>query len=283
MKSCEKIRELFSEYIDGVLDKANTDLVEEHLSKCEACREELNKLIKMLEILKNLKKEDTPPNFLETLHERIRQRKALNTFLNKLLKNPNVKVPLVVCIMIIFIIAVFKTVNIYYLSKTVSEKEYELKDFKRHRFLSEEPAPQVSWEGGRKEKFLIKKEAVPLREKVAKEIEKEEINKYFLFKKTSKMYSLNIDTEDIKKAFKDLEEILQKLNIRIIYPSNVAFLDKKIEESDFFELTIDLSYKKFKSFIEEVKKSKIGKITLPQQIPLNQSFSLHILLKKSQK
>jgi len=33
MKDCEKIREFFSEYIDGVLDKANTDLVEEHLSK----------------------------------------------------------------------------------------------------------------------------------------------------------------------------------------------------------------------------------------------------------
>jgi len=81
MKDCEKIRELFSEYIDGVLDKANTDLVEEHLSKCEACREELNKLIKMLGVLKNLKKEDTPPDFLETLQERIRQRKALNTFL----------------------------------------------------------------------------------------------------------------------------------------------------------------------------------------------------------
>jgi len=283
MKDCEKIRELFSEYIDGVLDKANTDLVEEHLSKCEPCRKELNKLIKMLEILKNLKKEDTPPDFLETLQERIRQRKALNIFLNKLLKNPNVKVPLVVCIMIIFVIAVFKTVNIYYLSKTVSEKEYKLKDFRRHRFLSEEPAPQVTLEGGRKEKFLIKKEAVPPGEKVAKEIEKEGINKQFLFKRVSKMYSLNIETEDIKKAFKDLEEILQKLNIKITYSSKVAFLDKKVKESDFFELTINLSYEKFKSFIEELEKSKIGRITLPQQIPLNQPFSLHISLKKSQK
>ena len=283
MKDCRKIRELFSEYIDGVLDKENIDLVEEHLSKCEACRKELNKLVEMLKILKNLKKEETPPDFLETLHERIKRRESLNTFLNKLLKSPNVKVPLVVCIMIIFVIAVFKTVNIYYLSKTVSEKEYKLKDFKKHRSLSEEPAPQVSWEGGRKEKFLIKKEAVPLREKVAKEIEKEEINKQFLFKRISKMYSLNIESEDIKKAFKDLEEILQKLDIKIIYPSKVAFLDKKVRESDFFELTINLSYEKFKLFIEELKKSKIGKITFPQQVPLSQPFSLHISLKKSQK
>ena len=283
MKDCRKIRELFSEYIDGVLDKENIDLVEEHLSKCEACRKELNKLVEMLKILKNLKKEETPPDFLKTLHERIKRRKALNTFLNKLLKNPNVKVPLVVCIMIIFVIAVFKTVNIYYLSKTVSEKEYKLKDFIRHRSLSEEPAPQVSWEGGREEKFLIKKEAVPLRKEIARGAEKERINKQFFLKRISKKYSLNIETEDIKKAFKDLEEILQKLNIKIIYPSKVAFLDKKIEESDFFELTINLSYEKFKSFIEELEKSKIGKITFPQKIPLNQPFSLHILLKKSQK
>ena len=283
MKDCRKIRELFSEYIDGVLDKENIDLVEEHLSKCEACRKELNKLVEMLKILKNLKKEETPPDFLETLHERIKRRESLNAFLNKLLKSPNVKVPLVVCIMIIFVIAVFKTVNIYYLSKTVSEKEYKLKDFKKHRFLSEEPAPQVSWEGGRKEKFLIKKEAVPLRKEIARGAEKERINKQFLFERISKKYSLNIETEDVKKAFKDLEEILQKLNIKIIYPSNVAFLDKKIEKSDFFELTINLSYEKFKLFIEELKKSKIGKITFPQKIPLNQPFSLHILLKKSQK
>ena len=63
MKDCRKIRELFSEYIDGVLDKENIDLVEEHLSKCEACRKELNKLVEMLKILKNLKKEETPPDF----------------------------------------------------------------------------------------------------------------------------------------------------------------------------------------------------------------------------
>ena len=283
MKDCRKIRELFSEYIDGVLDKENIDLVEEHLSKCEACRKELNKLVEMLKILKNLRKEETPPDFLETLHERIKRRESLNAFLNKLLKSPNVKVPLVVCIMIIFVIAIFKTVNIYYLSKTVSEKEYKLKDFIRHRSLSEEPAPQVSWEGGREEKFLIKKEAVPLRKEIARGAEKERINKQFLFERISKKYSLNIETEDVKKAFKDLEEILQKLNIKIIYPSKVAFLDKKIEESDFFELTINLSYEKFKSFIEELEKSKIGKITFPQKIPLNQPFSLHILLKKSQK
>jgi len=283
MKDCRKIRELFSEYIDGVLDKENIDLVEEHLSKCEACRKELNKLVEMLKILKNLRKEETPPDFLETLHERIKRRDSLNAFLNKLLKSPNVKVPLVVCIMIIFVIAIFKTVNIYYLSKTVSEKEYKLKDFIRHRSLSEEPAPQVSWEGGREEKFLIKKEAVPLRKEIARGAEKERINKQFLFERISKKYSLNIETEDVKKAFKDLEEILQKLNIKIIYPSKVAFLDKKIEESDFFELTINLSYEKFKSFIEELEKSKIGKITFPQKIPLNQPFSLHILLKKSQK
>jgi len=283
MKDCRKIRELFSEYIDGVLDKENIDLVEEHLSKCEACRKELNKLVEMLKILKNLKKEETPPDFLETLHKRIKRRESLNAFLNKLLKSPNVKVPLVVCIMIIFVIAIFKTVNIYYLSKTVSEKEYKLKDFIKHRSLSEEPAPQVSWEGGREEKFLIKKEAVPLRKEIARGAEKERINKQFFLKRISKKYSLNIETEDIKKAFKDLEEILQKLNIKIIYPSKVAFLDKKIEESDFFELTINLSYEKFKSFIEELEKSKIGKITFPQKIPLNQPFSLHILLKKSQK
>ncbi len=274
MKDCRKIRELFSEYIDGVLDKENLNLVEEHLSKCEACRKELNKLIKMLEILKNLKKEDTPPDFLKTLHERIRRRKALNKFLNELLKNPNIRVPLAVCVMIIFVIAVFKTVNIYYLSKTVSEKEYKLKDFKKHRFFSEKLTYQAPWEGGRKGKILIEKETVPIGGKMIKGIKKEEINKQFLSKRISKMYSLNIESKDIKKAFKNLKEILQKLNIKIIYSS---------EESDFFELTVKLSYKKFKSLIEELKKSKIGKITLPQKVPLDQPFSLHILLKKSQK
>lgn len=72
MKSeCSHIRQLLSEYIDGVLDAAKMTAVREHLHICEACSREYEALNILTSKLGNFGLVEAPDNFLENFHSRI--------------------------------------------------------------------------------------------------------------------------------------------------------------------------------------------------------------------
>ena len=75
---CSQIKELLSEYMDGMLDKETADLVEKHLETCEDCREELASLRTISEELSSLESVEAPADFLNKLHERIVQRSLVS-------------------------------------------------------------------------------------------------------------------------------------------------------------------------------------------------------------
>ncbi|MDD4955988.1 MAG: zf-HC2 domain-containing protein [Candidatus Omnitrophica bacterium] len=102
MSSCKEIQEFFSQYLDGVLDEEKSRIVKEHISSCAICRQELEKLSKMSKLLGGLERKQPPPYFLKMLHERMKSRKSLDKFLEGLLKNPNVKVPVTLSIIVLF-------------------------------------------------------------------------------------------------------------------------------------------------------------------------------------
>ncbi|MBW2059589.1 MAG: zf-HC2 domain-containing protein [Deltaproteobacteria bacterium] len=91
---CERVRELLSEYIDGLLDQETRALVEEHLSSCEGCREELASLEALVEELGSLEPVRAPGDFLERLHERIEARFTLGKLIRVLFVPVRIKVPL---------------------------------------------------------------------------------------------------------------------------------------------------------------------------------------------
>ena len=134
MSECKKIKELLSEYLDAALDEENTLLVKEHLLQCQVCRKELDDLRKMSETLQNLEKTAAPQDFLDKLHTRIKDRKSIDSFLINLLKSPNLKVPVAVCLMILVVFAVLKSTDMFYPTKTVYK---ELKKELKYRVIRE--------------------------------------------------------------------------------------------------------------------------------------------------
>jgi len=69
---CNEIRELLSLYIDRMLDENQLKEVEEHLSTCDACKNEYNELKEMLDLLGQAEMVPVPDAF------GIRLKKALN-------------------------------------------------------------------------------------------------------------------------------------------------------------------------------------------------------------
>jgi hypothetical protein len=94
---CSRINELFSEYLDEVLDDSTRRTVEEHLAACGSCAEELSELRSCLAALGSLDTVTAPGDFLEQVRERI-EREEQTSFLGwlkaKLFFPLRVKIPL---------------------------------------------------------------------------------------------------------------------------------------------------------------------------------------------
>ncbi len=71
MNSCEKFQDMFDEYIDGTLSKADEVQLKEHLESCALCREELAFLEKMEEELHALPMAPLPDHFSSALREKL--------------------------------------------------------------------------------------------------------------------------------------------------------------------------------------------------------------------
>lgn len=68
---CNDIREMISEYIDGVLDADSTALLENHLAECEACRAELDETRAAVALLREVPDVEPPADLLDRIHSEI--------------------------------------------------------------------------------------------------------------------------------------------------------------------------------------------------------------------
>ncbi len=91
---CLKIRELLSDYMDGILDEEAKVKVEEHLLTCKGCQEELAFLKTLVEELGSLDSVDAPADFLENLHERMEKSSRFSRIMRKLFVPWRIKIPL---------------------------------------------------------------------------------------------------------------------------------------------------------------------------------------------
>lgn len=104
---CPTIKELLSEYIDGILDSQTRALVEEHLSTCEECRKELASLKAVVEELGSLESVEAPRDFLEKLHERMEPRFTFRKVMRMLFVPARIKVPLEAATVLAIAILIF--------------------------------------------------------------------------------------------------------------------------------------------------------------------------------
>ncbi len=111
---CLKIKGLLSEYIDNALDANSKKLVDEHLSMCKNCREELKSLKICVEELGSLEKVQAPEDFLQKLHERIQPRFNFKDIMRKAFVPMRIKLPLElagVTVTALLMIAIFNTMK----------------------------------------------------------------------------------------------------------------------------------------------------------------------------
>lgn len=77
---CRECQRLLQAYLDGDLDGAPFAAVEHHLERCPDCRAELDRLVKMRDLLKELREVEVPEGerdtFIEALMQRIEAERA---------------------------------------------------------------------------------------------------------------------------------------------------------------------------------------------------------------
>ncbi len=90
---CEKIRNHLSEYMDGILDAETMSLIQEHVSSCKDCEQELDSLQTLVQELGNMEQKKAPDNFLEQIHARKAKRFDVNEWFRAMLMPFRVRIP----------------------------------------------------------------------------------------------------------------------------------------------------------------------------------------------
>jgi len=109
---CTQIKERLSEYVDGMLDAQTEARVEEHLSTCQACKEELAALKALVKELSALESVGAPKDFLDQVHERIEPRFSLGKIIRTLFVPARIKIPLELATAAAMVVLVLAILNV---------------------------------------------------------------------------------------------------------------------------------------------------------------------------
>ena len=109
---CAGIKQLLSEYVDGVLDADTKAQLEEHISTCAYCQQELQELKALVEDLGSLKYAKAPDNFLDRLNERIEPRFSLSKIMKTLFVPIKIKIPIQLVTVTATAVLVFSVINL---------------------------------------------------------------------------------------------------------------------------------------------------------------------------
>ncbi|HYF83986.1 MAG TPA: DUF4349 domain-containing protein [Clostridia bacterium] len=88
---CETIRNMISSYIDKDLNDIEKTELEKHLTECEQCREEYERMLDIIAICGNFEEIELPQSFRTELHQRLVEEKKKKNFFGSILRNKNMK------------------------------------------------------------------------------------------------------------------------------------------------------------------------------------------------
>jgi hypothetical protein len=141
---CSQIRELLSEYMDGMLDKETAGVVEKHLETCKDCRKELASLRAISEELGSLEAVEPPADFLKKVHERIEQRSLVSRVFRGIFIPTRLKIPFQLATAAAMAVLVFSLFNVIQSEKQIIGVPFQSEKArveKPHATDSLEPAP----------------------------------------------------------------------------------------------------------------------------------------------
>ena len=137
--NCAGIKELLSEYVDGVLDAQTRAGIKEHIATCVSCQKEIKELKVLVEDLGSLKHAKAPDDFLDRLHERIEPRFGFTKIINALFVPMRVKIPVQLVTATATAVLVFSLIHVQQ-----PEKQFPAQPLGDTRMISEaeEAKPQ---------------------------------------------------------------------------------------------------------------------------------------------
>lgn len=109
---CAGIKQLLSEYIDGVLDADTKAQLEEHVSTCTGCQHELQELKILVKEIRGIEQLKAPDDFIDRLHERIEPRFSLNKIMKTLFVPMQIKIPIQLVTVTATAVLVFSIINL---------------------------------------------------------------------------------------------------------------------------------------------------------------------------
>ena len=120
--NCAGIKELLSEYVDGVLDAQTQADIKEHIATCTGCQKEIKELKALVEDLGSLEQAKAPDDFLDRLHERIEPRFGFGKIINALFVPMRIKLPVQLVTATATAVLVFSIIHLPQPEKQVAEK-----------------------------------------------------------------------------------------------------------------------------------------------------------------
>jgi len=91
---CEQVREKLSEYLDGVLDRDTSALIESHLASCTHCQAEVQVLTEAKRAVASLPVVDPPPGFSQRVMSRVREETESPNLFRRLFFPMLIKIPI---------------------------------------------------------------------------------------------------------------------------------------------------------------------------------------------
>jgi len=119
---CAGIKQLLSEYVDGVLDAQTKEHLEEHISTCVGCQQELKQLKALVGELRAVEAVKAPDDFLDRLHERIEPRFSFGNIIKTLFVPIRIKIPVQLVTATATAVLVFSIINLHQPEKQLSQK-----------------------------------------------------------------------------------------------------------------------------------------------------------------
>ncbi len=116
------VRDILSEYIDGMLSQEEASAVKEHLDHCPDCMEEYEETVKIIGHMNQMESLETPDSFVDKVHERIEGPSSLQKLIKGLFFPLKIKIPLelagvvAAALLVIYIVGVRGKQHVYELA-----------------------------------------------------------------------------------------------------------------------------------------------------------------------
>ena len=109
---CAGIKQLLSEYIDGVLDADTKAQLEEHISTCAGCQQKLQELKILVEEIRGMEQLKAPDDFIDRLNKRIEPRFSLGKIMKTLFVPIKIKIPIQLVTVTATAVLVFSVIHL---------------------------------------------------------------------------------------------------------------------------------------------------------------------------